>query len=111
MRNCLVAISMVALSVFVLQAYAVVDPIKAQGAVGKNMCFECHAVANRLSGPSYREIAQKYKGNSQAMGILVKRVKAGSSGVWGKGHMPPNKTISNYELKLILEWVLAGAPG
>ncbi|MDT8840201.1 cytochrome C [Paraburkholderia fungorum] len=91
-------------------AFADVDAAKAQGIASRNMCFSCHAVDHKVVGPAYHDVAQKYKGDASAMAMLMKKVKGGGSGVWGPMAMPPNPGISDADLKVVLNWVLAGAP-
>ena len=78
-------------------------------ATAKN-CMACHAVDKKLVGPAYKDIAAKHKDDANAAATLAKHIKEGSSGVWGPVPMPPNPTVSDDDIKLIVEWVLAGAP-
>ncbi|MGH8787649.1 MAG: c-type cytochrome [Cupriavidus necator] len=87
-----------------------VDAAKAQEIANKNACMGCHQVDKKLVGPSYKEVATKYKGDKNALASLSKKVKSGGSGVWGPVPMPANAAISDADLKTVVEWVLAGAP-
>ncbi|WP_454736814.1 c-type cytochrome [Cupriavidus necator] len=87
-----------------------VDAAKAQEIANKNACMGCHQVDKKLVGPSYKEVATKYKGDKNALAALTKKVKSGGSGVWGPVPMPANAAISDGDLKTVVEWVLAGAP-
>ncbi|MBF6986436.1 c-type cytochrome [Cupriavidus sp. IK-TO18] len=87
-----------------------VDAAKAQEIANKNACMGCHQVDKKLVGPSYKEVAAKYKGDKNALATLSKKVKSGGSGVWGPVPMPANAAISDADLKTVVEWVLAGAP-
>jgi len=89
-------------------ATAAVDADKAKGIAGKNACMSCHGINNKIVGPGFNEIANKYKGNKSAVATLVKKVKVGGSGVWGTTPMPPNN-LSDADAKLVVEWILAGA--
>ena len=91
-------------------AFAAVDAAQAQAIASKNMCFSCHAVDHKVVGPAYHDVGEKYKGDAAAMATLMKKVKGGGSGVWGAIPMPPNPGISDADLKVVLSWVLAGAP-
>lgn len=91
-------------------AWAQVDAAKAMSIASKNMCLTCHAADHKVVGPAYRDVAEKYRGDTDAMVRLMKKVKQGGSGVWGPVAMPPNPGISDADLKLVLTWVLAGAP-
>ncbi len=56
----------------------------------KSGCLACHAADKKVVGPSYKEIAAKYKSDKGAEAALVQKVLKGGSGVWGQIPMPPN---------------------
>ena len=72
----------------------------------KYSCQACHAVDKKAVGPSYKDIAAKYARDAKALDKLEKKVKGGSSGVWGPIPMPPNK-VPDADLKALIEWILA----
>ena len=43
----------------------------------------CYAVDKKVVGPSYKDVADKYKGDKGGA-KLVDKVKKGGSGVWGQ---------------------------
>lgn len=73
----------------------------------KNNCMNCHGVDKKIVGPAFKDIAKKYKGNADAVVLLSKKVKDGGSGVWGPIPMSPNKTVSDADIKVMVEYVLA----
>ena len=73
----------------------------------KKNCTACHAVDKKLVGPSYKEIAAKYKTDKNAEAKLVEKVKKGGVGVWGQIPMPPNDKVPEADLKALAKWVLA----
>ncbi|NIE66706.1 c-type cytochrome [Burkholderia sp. Ax-1719] len=75
-----------------------------------NACMGCHAVDRRLVGPSFKDIAAKYKGDAGAQGKLEKKVRDGGSGVWGAIPMPSHPGMSAGDIHDVVAWVLAGAP-
>jgi len=75
----------------------------------KNACTACHAVDKKLVGPSYQEVAAKYKGNAKAEAILVEKVKKGGVGTWGQVPMPPNANLKDPDAATLVKWILAGA--
>ena len=82
-------------------------PIHAQDALAKkHNCLACHAVDKKLVGPSYQDVAKKYKGDKRAEEKLIGKVKAGGSGVWGTIPMPPNN-VPDADLKEMVESILA----
>lgn len=83
-----------------------VQAADAKALATKNLCMSCHKIDGKLVGPAYKEVAAKYKGNAGAMAMLTKKVREGGKGVWGKVPMPPQKNVSDDDLKVILTWVL-----
>lgn len=73
----------------------------------KNACTACHAVDKKLVGPSFKEVAAKYAGDKDAETKLAKKVKEGSSGVWGPVPMPANAAVKDEDIKALVKWVLA----
>jgi len=68
----------------------------------------CHAMDKKLVGPSFKDIAAKYKGQGDAVAKLSDKVRKGGSGVWGPIPMPPNPDtkIGDVDLKEMLAWIL-----
>ena len=72
----------------------------------KYNCTACHSADKKIVGPSYKEIAAKYAGDSSAPAKLQQKVKNGGSGAWGAIPMPPNN-IPDADLKTLVDWILA----
>jgi cytochrome c len=73
----------------------------------KSACTACHAVDKKIVGPSFKEVAAKYKGDKNAEAKLVDKVKKGGTGVWGQVPMPPNAAVSDADIKTLVKWVLS----
>ncbi|HWS73817.1 MAG TPA: c-type cytochrome [Quisquiliibacterium sp.] len=73
----------------------------------KYNCTACHAADKKMVGPSYKDVAAKYKGQADAVAKLSDKVKKGGSGVWGPVPMPPNAAVPDADIKVLVEWVLA----
>jgi cytochrome c len=73
----------------------------------KHACFACHAVDKKLVGPSYKEVASKYRGDAGAEARLVDKVKKGSQGSWGQVPMPPNAAVPDGEVRTLVQWILS----
>lgn len=86
------------------------DMAAVNDALRNNACLACHAVENKLVGPSYKEIAEANKDDAANADILKAHIKEGSSGVWGPIPMPANPNVSDDDLTLIVDWLMAGAP-
>jgi cytochrome c len=73
----------------------------------KHACFACHAVDKKLVGPSYKEVAGKYRGDKGAEARLVDKVKKGSQGTWGQVPMPPNAAVPDGDVRTLVKWILS----
>jgi cytochrome c len=69
-------------------------------------CMACHAIDKKLVGPSYKDVAAKYKGDAKAPATLAAKIKAGGKGAWGEIPMPPNNVTPEEATKLAT-WVLS----
>lgn len=69
-------------------------------------CTLCHQVDNRILGPSFKEVATRYKDDKEAPARTAERILKGSKGVWGEVAMPPNN-VKPEEARRIAEWVLS----
>lgn len=72
----------------------------------KKNCLSCHAVDKKVLGPSYKEVAAKYKGDKAAEAKLAEKVIKGGTGVWGQVPMPANNVTPD-EAKTLVKWVLS----
>jgi cytochrome c len=70
-------------------------------------CFSCHRVNQKVVGPAFAEVAERYAGKPDAVSKLVGKVKNGGAGSWGELPMPPHPQLTDAQLKTIVEWVLA----
>ena len=70
-------------------------------------CTACHQVEMKVVGPSYKDVAAKYKDQADAAAMLGTKVKAGGTGTWGQVPMPPQPTLTDDEVNALVTWVLA----
>ena len=61
-------------------------------------CMTCHDLATKKMGPSFKDIAAKYKGKADADATLVGNLKA------AKGH--PAVKSSEADTKALVAWIL-----
>ncbi len=74
---------------------------------GKSNCLACHNIDKKVLGPSFQDIAAKYKDDDSAAEMLVDKVKNGGKGNWGEVPMPPNPMLSDEDAATLVEWVLS----
>ena len=96
------------LMLFATPANAALDDAKAQELLKSGGCATCHSVDKKVLGPAYKDVAQKRKGESDAVAALEKAIRNGSKDAYGKIPMPPNpkEIISDTDLHALVEWVL-----
>lgn len=70
-------------------------------------CMACHQVDTKLVGPSFKDIAAKYKGDAGAADMLAEKVKNGGTGTWGQIPMPPAASANDAEIKTLVAWILS----
>ncbi len=86
---------------------AVAGPALADQALAQaKNCMACHAVDKKLVGPSYKDVANKYAGQKDAVDKLAVKIQKGGSGVWGPVPMPANTQVSEAEAKKLAAWVM-----
>lgn len=75
-------------------------------ATSKN-CMSCHAVDRKVLGPSFKDVAAKYKDSKGAADMLAAKIVKGGSGVWGPVPMPANNQVNEADAKKLAAWVLS----
>ena len=70
-------------------------------------CMTCHDVATKKMGPSYKDIAAKYKGQD-AVATLMQKVRTGGKGSFGPVPMAPTgpEKMGDADLKAAVEFIL-----
>jgi cytochrome c len=74
-------------------------------------CRECHGEGKRVPGPTYHDIAERYRGNPGARAQLIETVKRGGKGHWtaqaAGAPMPPyGRRLSKAEIQSLVDWIL-----
>jgi cytochrome c len=85
-------------------------PVSAQSAddlLKKHACLSCHAADKKLVGPSYKDVAAKYRGQKDVEKTLADKIKKGGVGVWGQIPMPPNANVSEADMKVLVTYILS----
>lgn len=88
-------------------ALSVAAPAMADQALASSKnCMACHAVDKKLVGPSYKDVANKYAGQGDAVSKLAAKIVKGSSGVWGPVPMPANNQVNEADAQKLAQWIL-----
>lgn len=74
----------------------------------KSNCTACHAIDKKVVGPSWQDVANKYKGQADAADKLLVKVSKGGSGNWGSMPMPANDPTGakQADMKELVKFIL-----
>ncbi len=73
----------------------------------KSGCMACHSVDKRIVGPSWLDVAAKYKGDADARAKLAVKIKKGGTGVWGSAPMPPySPRVSDANIEKLVDFIM-----
>lgn len=70
-------------------------------------CKACHSVDKKSIGPTYRDVALKYKGKATAVEYLTKKIIAGGGGVWGDVPMAAHPQLSAADASEMVKYILS----
>ena len=84
-----------------------VDGRTAQALAAKHTCLTCHNPDTKMVGPSYRDIAARYKDDAEALPKVVSQIESGGTGRWGTVPMPAlGSRVPEADRKVLGEWIL-----
>ncbi len=69
-------------------------------------CLTCHKVSDKLTGPSYKEVAAKYENTDENVTLLAGKIIQGGTGVWGSIPMTPHPALSEADAKQMVKYIL-----
>ena len=70
-------------------------------------CKSCHAHDKKVNGPSYRQIADRYRNDNKAVKELSQKIIDGSSGNWGNTAMAAHPQLSAKETTKMAQYILS----
>ncbi|MEN7548663.1 ThuA domain-containing protein [Rapidithrix thailandica] len=75
--------------------------------IKENACISCHAINEPSIGPSYMEVAKRYKGMDTQIPVLIKKIQSGGSGNWGERMMAANPQITEEMGEAIVKYIFS----
>ncbi len=75
-------------------------------ALAKKYCFTCHQVDKKVLGPSWRDVANKYRGDAAAQGRLENVIAKGGKGAWGTLAMSAQPQVKEADRTLLVRYIL-----
>lgn len=75
--------------------------------IGKYDCLTCHKIDEKLIGPPYRDVANKYASMPDTIvEHLAGKIIHGGSGVWGEVAMTPHADLSKEDAEAMVKYIL-----
>lgn len=83
-----------------------VDEAAAIELAKNNGCLSCHSAKEKIVGPAYSTVADKYRDDKDAVANLVQSIQYGSKGKWGRIPMPAHPGMNAADIKTLAQWVM-----
>ncbi len=80
--------------------------VKGKELIAKNDCLTCHKEAEKLIGPPYRDVANKYADHPEAVELLAEKVMKGGTGVWGQVPMAAHPNLSKEDAVALVQYIM-----
>jgi len=88
------------------QASETIQPAEALSLIAKSDCNTCHKIEERIVGPSWTEVANRYTNSKKDVEYLSNKIKKGGKGKWGEIPMVPHPMLTSNEAKTIVLYLL-----
>jgi cytochrome c len=75
--------------------------------IERNDCKACHVVEGKSVGPSYKQVALRYKGQEGALAQLTGKVIGGGGGNWGESLMSAHPQIAPADVEEMVKYILS----
>jgi len=74
--------------------------------VAANDCLTCHKVSEKLTGPAYQDVANKYENTDDNIKMLAGKILKGGSGVWGNVAMTPHPALAEADAEQMVKYIM-----
>lgn len=82
------------------------DYEKGLALIAASDCLTCHKVDEKIIGPTYRDVANKYENTEANVKMLAEKVIKGGAGVWGDVAMTPHPSVSQADAEQMVKYIL-----
>ncbi len=80
---------------------------KGKSLIDNSDCFSCHRIDVKSIGPSYKQVAEKYKRDKKGQEIIAEKIIKGGVGVWGEHAMSAHPDISPQQAALMVDYIMS----
>ena len=74
--------------------------------INGNDCYSCHAIDKKSAGPSFKEVADRYRNDGMALQKLSRKIITGGNGNWGQVSMSAHPGLSDKDARMIVKYIL-----
>lgn len=75
--------------------------------IAQSDCLTCHHAIDKINGPSYTDVANKYAGMPDTIvSHLAGKIISGGSGVWGSIPMTAHPTMPKEDAEAMVKYIL-----
>jgi cytochrome c len=74
--------------------------------IASTTCLACHMTKQTSIGPTYRDVAKKYRDDPAARDSLAAKILSGGTGVWGPVPMPPHPQHNIEETQQMVDAIM-----
>jgi cytochrome c len=75
--------------------------------IQKNDCLTCHKLDEKIIGPAYTDVANKYTASPAVIDTLANKIIKGGSGNWGNIAMSPHPDLSITDARDMVKYILS----
>jgi cytochrome c len=83
------------------------ETTKGLNLISKSDCLSCHKVSEKLVGPAYQAVAERYTATDEVIDTLAQKVIQGGAGRWGGVAMTPHPQIAKEDAKTMVRYILS----
>ena len=82
------------------------DYQKGLSLIASSDCLTCHKVDEKIQGPAYRDVANKYPDNEATLDTLASKIIKGGSGNWGPISMTAHSKLTEDDAKQMVKYIM-----
>ena len=82
------------------------DYEKGLALLAQSDCFTCHKVDEKITGPTYRDVANKYENTEENIKMLAGKIIKGGKGNWGDVMMTPHSSVSEEDAIAMVKYIM-----
>ncbi len=75
--------------------------------IEQSNCQSCHQEEEKLVGPGFMQVSEKYRNQPDAVAYLSQKILNGGSGVWGSQAMAAQAQLSDNEAERIARYIIS----